>query len=249
MNFEDFLSSLDVWNVDVNLSVESSGAHKSGIENIRAVGRRHNDNRTACLEAVHLDEKLVEGLFSFVVAAAQTRAALTAHCVDFIDEDNARHILLRLLEQVSHARRAYAYEHFHEVRTAYREERHVCLARNRLCKKRFARARRSDEKNAARNARAHIRIFFWMFEKIHDFLQFLLFFLCARNVAESDFYVAHLIGFCLAEIERLSLHACALSQHDHKYAEKRGVKNERNENAGKKRTAGRVVVSYGYAVK
>ena len=118
MNLEDFLSALDVGNVDVDLSVESARTHKSRIENVRTVGRRHDDNRAACFETVHLNEELIEGLFSFVVAAAQARASLTSDRVDFVDEDDARHVLLRLLEQISDARCAHAYEHLNEVRTA-----------------------------------------------------------------------------------------------------------------------------------
>ena len=114
-----FLSALDVGDVDVDLSVESARTHKCRVENIGTVGCRHNDNGRTCLEAVHLHEQLVERLLSLVVAAAETRASLTTDRIDFVDEDDARHILLRLLEQVSDARRADAYEHLHEVRTAY----------------------------------------------------------------------------------------------------------------------------------
>ena len=44
MNLEDFLSALDVGNVDVDLSVESARTHKCGVKDIRAVGCRHNDD-------------------------------------------------------------------------------------------------------------------------------------------------------------------------------------------------------------
>jgi hypothetical protein len=41
-------------------------------------------------EAVHLDQELVEGLLALVVAAAEARAAMTAHGIDLVDEDDAR---------------------------------------------------------------------------------------------------------------------------------------------------------------
>ncbi len=41
------------------------------------------------LEAVHLDQHLVQGLFALVVAAAEAGAALAADRVDLVDEDDA----------------------------------------------------------------------------------------------------------------------------------------------------------------
>ena len=56
------------------------------------------------LEAVHLDEQLVQRLLALVVAAAEAGAAVTADGVDLVDEDDAGRVLLALLEQVAHAR-------------------------------------------------------------------------------------------------------------------------------------------------
>jgi hypothetical protein len=95
----------------------------------------------AGFEAVHLDQQLVERLLALVVAAAQPRAALTAHRVDFVDEDDARRMLLGLLEHVAHARRADADEHLDEVGAGNREKRHLGLAGDRLRQQRLAGAR------------------------------------------------------------------------------------------------------------
>ena len=79
-------------------------------------------------ETVHLHEQLVQRLFALIVAAAQACAALTADRIDFIDEDDAGRMLLRLLEHVAHARGAHADEHFHEVGTGNTEERNLGFA-------------------------------------------------------------------------------------------------------------------------
>jgi hypothetical protein len=50
---------------------------------------------------------------------------MAADRVDFVDEDDARRVLLALLEEVTDARRADADEHLDEIRSADREERHV----------------------------------------------------------------------------------------------------------------------------
>ena len=67
------------------------------------------------LEAVHLDEQLVQRLLALVVAAAEAGAAMAADRVDFVDEDDAGRVLLGLLEHVAHARSADADEHLDEV--------------------------------------------------------------------------------------------------------------------------------------
>src|SRR5690242_7156337 len=71
--------------------------------------------------------------------------------IDFIDEDNARRMLLRLFEHIAHARSADADEHFDEVRTRDREERNLRFTRDRACKQRLTGTRRTDHQYAARN--------------------------------------------------------------------------------------------------
>ena len=70
------------------------------------------------LEAVHLDQELVQRLLALVVAAAEPRAAVPADGVDLVDEDDAGGVLLALLEEVAHAAGADADEHLDEVRAA-----------------------------------------------------------------------------------------------------------------------------------
>lgn len=88
MDLENLFASLDVGQIDVNLTVETARTKQSRVENIRAVGRGHDDDALVCFKAVHLNEDLIEGLFAFVVSAAEPRAAPAAHGVDFVDEDD-----------------------------------------------------------------------------------------------------------------------------------------------------------------
>jgi hypothetical protein len=108
------------------------------------------------LEAVHLDQQLVERLLALVVAAAEAGAALAADRVDLVDEDDARRVLLGLLEHVAHARRAHADEHLDEVGAGDREERHLGLAGDGLGEQRLAGAGRADHQHAARDAAAEL---------------------------------------------------------------------------------------------
>ena len=82
------------------------GRSSAGIEHVGPVGRGDQDDAFIGLEAVHLDQQLIEGLLALVVAAAEAGAAMTADRVDLVDEDDAGRVLLALLEHVAHARLA-----------------------------------------------------------------------------------------------------------------------------------------------
>ncbi len=118
VHLEDLLAALHVGGVDADLAVEAARAQQGGVEDVGAVGRRDQDDVGLDVEAVHLDEQLVEGLLALVVTAAEAGAAVAADGVDLVDEDDGRRVLLRLLEQVAHAARADADEHLDEVGTA-----------------------------------------------------------------------------------------------------------------------------------
>lgn len=60
-----------------------------------------HDDAAVGVETVHLDEHLVQSLFAFVIASAETGAALTADRINFVDEDDAGRILLSVLEHVA----------------------------------------------------------------------------------------------------------------------------------------------------
>ena len=119
---EDRLAAFEVGTVDDDLAVEATGAQQRGIEDVGTVGRREQDHALLLVEAVHLDEQLVERLLALVVTAADARAAVAADGVDLVDEHDRRRRVLRLLEQVAHTRRADADEHLDEVGAADSEK-------------------------------------------------------------------------------------------------------------------------------
>jgi hypothetical protein len=103
VHLEDLGAALAVWAVDGDLAVEASGAQQRGVEDVGPVGGRDHDDVVLRLEAVHLDEQLVERLLALVVAAAEPSAAVASDGVDLVHEDDAGAVLLGLLEQVTHA--------------------------------------------------------------------------------------------------------------------------------------------------
>ena len=132
-----------VGGVDHDLAVEAAGPEQRRIEHVGPVGGRDEDDAVVGLEAVHLDQQLVERLLPLVVAAAEPGAAVPADGVDLVDEDDAGRVRLALLEEVAHPAGADADEHLDEVGARHREERPARLAGHRLGEQRLAGARRA----------------------------------------------------------------------------------------------------------
>src|SRR5206468_4062259 len=100
---QDPFAALDVRTIHDDPPIEAAGTKKRRIEDVGAVGRRDENDAFVRFEPVHLDEQLIERLLALVVAAAKTRTAMAADGVDFVDEHDARRILLALLEEVADA--------------------------------------------------------------------------------------------------------------------------------------------------
>ena len=185
---EDLLAAGHVGTIHGHATVKAAGAEKCGVEDVRAVGGGDHDDGGVVLEAVHLDEQLVQGLLALVMSAAQTGAALTADRIDLVDEDDAGGGLLGLLEEVTHARGADAHEHLDEVGAGDREERHARLARHGLGQERLARARRADEQHAMGNLRAHLLVALGFSQEVADLLELLDGLVDAGHVGELDLW-------------------------------------------------------------
>ena len=94
VDLENALASLDIGRVDHDPAVEATRTQQRGIEDIGPVGGGDEDHAVVGLEAVHLHQQLVEGLFAFVVSAAEAGAAVAADGVDLVDEDDAGALFL-----------------------------------------------------------------------------------------------------------------------------------------------------------
>jgi hypothetical protein len=151
--------------------------------------------------------------------------------VDFIDENDAGCILLRLLEHVAHARGADADEHLDEVRTRDREERHIGFARDRARDQRLAGAGWADEQHAARTLAAEPLEFAGVAQEFDDLLQVLLGLVDARDILER--HAAMRLGEQfrprLAETHRLAGTALHLTRQEYPHADQRDKGEPRNQ--------------------
>jgi hypothetical protein len=100
---EDLFPAPRVGVRDGDLPVESTGPKERRVEHVRPVGRREHHDARRLVEAVHLDEELVQRLVGVGRCRVVGAPALSAERVDFVDEDDAGGHAARLGEQRTHA--------------------------------------------------------------------------------------------------------------------------------------------------
>ena len=184
VDVEDRHSTSQVRTIEDDLAVEAAGPKERRIENVGTVGGRDDDHVGVRVEAVHLDEDLVQGLLALVVGAAQAGAALAADRVNLVHEDDAGRVPLGLVEQIADSAGADADEHLHELGARDGEERHARFTRHGPSEKRLAGAWRADEKDAARDPGAERVELLRVLEELDDLLEIRLCLIDPRDVGK-----------------------------------------------------------------
>src|SRR5690606_18090763 len=174
VHLEDLFTAADVRQAHHDLAVEAAGTQQRRIEHVRTVGRGDHDHTVVALEAVHLDQQLVERLFAFVMTAANTGAAVATHGIDLVDEDDAGSLFLGGFEHVAHTRGANTDEHLDEVGTGDREEGNLGFARDRLGEQGLAGTGLTYHQHAARNTAAQALVFVGVTQEVDKFLHVFL---------------------------------------------------------------------------
>ena len=146
---------------------------------------------------------------------------MPSHGVNFVNENNARRILLALLKQVADPRSAYPNKHLHEVGARNREERNVSLARNRPSQQCLASSGRPDQQHTLGNASAEFLEFLRFAQEFDDFLKLFLGFIYAGDVFKRHLLLLHGEQPRPAFAERERLVSAGLHLADHEIPEGR----------------------------
>jgi len=183
---EDRLASTDIGLVHDDLAVEAASPKERGVEDLRAVGGGHDDDALGGVEAVHLDEELVQRLLALVVTTDEAGRAPAGlpDGVQLVDEDDAGRLLLGLLEEVAHARGPDADEHLDELRAREEKEGDVGLAGHGAREEGLAAAGGTDHEHALRDAPAQSLVLRGVAEEVHHFHQLRLGLVHPRHVVE-----------------------------------------------------------------
>ena len=186
VNFQDGFAANEVGRVNDDLAVETAGPQQRAVQDFGPVGGGEENDAGVGLETVHFDEQRVERLLAFVVYSANMDAALAPDGVQLVNENDARGVLLGLLEEVAHSRRAHADEHLDEVAAADGEERRFGFTGHGAGQEGLAGAGRSDEQHAFGDARAQLPVSLRIFEEVHHFLQLEFGLVATGHVVEGD---------------------------------------------------------------
>ena len=241
VDLQDLGPAAHVGAVEDDLAVEAARAQERRVEDVGPVRGGDDDHVRVRVEAVHLDEDLVEGLLALVVRAAEAGAALAADRVDLVDEDDARRVALGLVEQVADAAGADADEHLDELGAGDAEERHAGLTGDGAGHQRLAGAGRPDEQHAARDARAERVELLRVLQELDDFLELGLGLVDAGHVVERDdgLVAEEHARPALAEAEGLVIGALRLSHHEEDEAADDQQRQDRGQQQPEPRRVGR----------
>ena len=112
---EDRAPAVEVGRVDRHPPIEAARAKQRGIEDVRTVRGRDHDDGAVGVEPIHLHEQLVERLLTLFIGPDLRPAAPASEGIDLVEEDQAGSVLLRVPEEVAHARGAHTDEHLDKV--------------------------------------------------------------------------------------------------------------------------------------
>ena len=115
MHIENLLTAADIGQGHIDLPVKTPRTQQGCVKNVGTIGGGHHDHSHIGLEAIHLNQHLIERLLALVVSTAQASAALTSNGINFVDKDDAGRVLLGVVKHVAHTRCADANKHFDKV--------------------------------------------------------------------------------------------------------------------------------------
>ena len=222
-----------VGQVDVDLTVETSGTQQCLVEHIDAVGGRQDDDTRIGAETVHLGQQLVERILAFVVAA-ETGAfgTRTSHRVNLVDEHDRGGLFFRFLEKVAHTAGTDAHKHLDKVGTRHREERNARFACHGLGQQRLTRSRRTDEEGAFGNLTAELRVFIGIFEEVYNLLHLLFRAFLSGHVLEGHLHSLIFIvflGFAFAHAEQAAAGVAHAAEHEEPETDEQQERQERTQ--------------------
>mmetsp|Transcript_87947 Transcript_87947/g.223885 ORF Transcript_87947/g.223885 Transcript_87947/m.223885 type:complete len:337 (+) Transcript_87947:260-1270(+) len=136
-------------------AVQAAGSNEGLVQAIVSIGGSDgHDQRSfpiagVALNAIQLQEQLVQSLTILLVAAPRRRLPCRAHGVELVQKDDARRARPSVLEELADALGALADEDLHEGRGTRVQKRHPGLTGDRTREQCLARAARSGEQEAS----------------------------------------------------------------------------------------------------
>jgi hypothetical protein len=145
VDFQDFLASVPVGNGNRDFPVEPPRAAQGRVQGVGQVGGRQNDHVFPLRQSVHQRQQLRHHALLHV---ADHALPPRGDGVDFVEENNARRALGRLVEEFAQMGLALAVELVDDLRPVDRKEVGIGFMGHRSGQERLAAAGRTVEQNA-----------------------------------------------------------------------------------------------------
>mmetsp|Transcript_4005 Transcript_4005/g.6083 ORF Transcript_4005/g.6083 Transcript_4005/m.6083 type:complete len:241 (-) Transcript_4005:551-1273(-) len=129
---KDTGTSLEIREVDSDLSVETSRTEKSLVKYIDTICGGNGDNSGVSIETVHLYKELVNSLLTFIVSSGESSTTLTSNGVDLINKDDTRGVLLSLRKDITDTGSSNSDEHLNKFGSRNGDEGNSGLSGNSL---------------------------------------------------------------------------------------------------------------------
>ncbi len=214
VNFEYGFTTCKVRQFYRNTAVKTAGTSQRRIKGFRAVCCCQNNNTIVAFKAVHLSQKLVKCLLTFIISADLT-VTLFANGVNLINEDDTWSFFLGLLEEVTYFRCTHTNKHLDKFRTGHGEKRHTGFTGNSLGQHRFAGTRRSYKQYALGHGCTYIRILLGIMKIIYNLSEVLFCFILTGDIIKTDAVRRRNIDFGIAfsHTERQRIWTARLGYH------------------------------------
>ena len=118
-------------------------------------------------------------------------STVAADCINFIDKNKARSILLSLLKHIANSTCPNPHKHFHEIRTTNREERDFGFTRNRARQQGLTSSWRPNHKNTLRYRSAKSLKLLRISKKIDNLEKFFFCLLDSSNIFKRHLLLVH----------------------------------------------------------
>mmetsp|Transcript_2572 Transcript_2572/g.4000 ORF Transcript_2572/g.4000 Transcript_2572/m.4000 type:complete len:321 (-) Transcript_2572:551-1513(-) len=182
---QDSGTALEIGKIDCDLTIEASRTEKCVIKNIKPVRGSNGDNTRIAIETIHLDQNLIQCLLTFIVTSSESCSALTSNGIDLINEDDARRVLLGLVEHITHTRSSNTNKHLYKFGTRNGDEWHTCLSSNSLGEEGLTSTRGSIEDDTTRNAASVLGVSLGLLQKVNNLGELELGSITSSNFVES----------------------------------------------------------------
>ena len=116
MDFQDFLTPLQIRKFHRDTPVKTSRTEQRRIQGIRTVGCRQDHNTFGAVKSIHLGQKLVQCLLTLIVAA-DVAVTLLSNGINLINKYDTGCFFISLLKQITYFGSTHTNEHLHKFRS------------------------------------------------------------------------------------------------------------------------------------